>query len=217
MPAKKMSVTGRLVEAFATTWSAIQKRHPDVPPVVVTMASSTVGAKPGQSRRLGHFAAGRWQQDETTLSELFVSAEGLQRGAVGVLSVLLHEGVHGIAHVRGIQDTSRQGRYHNMRFKVLGEELGLELAKDSKSGWSTTSVPAAMQKVYARQLAMIEAALVAYRFTEITMTEKRSSNLLVAFCECPRKIRIARTTLDEAPIVCTACRKTFATAPDVIT
>ncbi|HWM39885.1 MAG TPA: hypothetical protein VNS49_22515, partial [Streptomyces sp.] len=38
---------------------------------------------------------------------------------------LLHEAVHGIAAARGIRDTSRAGRYHNRRFLVIAEELGL--------------------------------------------------------------------------------------------
>ncbi|MFD1534873.1 hypothetical protein [Pseudonocardia aurantiaca] len=29
---------------------------------------------------------------------------------------------HALAHVRGIKDTSRQGRWHNARFKALAEE-----------------------------------------------------------------------------------------------
>jgi hypothetical protein len=209
-----MSVTGRLVEAFATTWSAIQKRHPDVPPVVITMASSTTGG-PMRGKH-GHFGFDRWQQDETKVSELFVSGEGLQRGAVPVLGTLIHEATHGVAKIRGVQDTSRQGRYHNKQFKALGEELGLELARDASLGWSTTTVPAVTQQAYSRQLAIIEPALVAYRLAERMPTERKSTNLLVAMCQCPRKIRVARGTLDEAPIVCAKCKKVFDLGFDAI-
>ena len=47
--------------------------------------------------------------------EVFVGGEGLVLGAVDVLGTLLHEATHALAHVRGIQDTQRQGRYHNRR------------------------------------------------------------------------------------------------------
>ena len=58
-------------------------------------------------------------------AELFVGGEGLSQGAESVRATLLHEAAHGLSDVRQIQDTSRQGRYHNTRYKALGEELGL--------------------------------------------------------------------------------------------
>jgi len=42
----------------------------------------------------------------------------------------------------GVRDTSRQGRYHNARFKTLAKELGLEVRRDPLIGWSVTT-PAA--------------------------------------------------------------------------
>jgi hypothetical protein len=39
---------------------------------------------------------------------------------------MLHEAVHALAHVRGVNDTSRGGEYHNKReFVALAGELGL--------------------------------------------------------------------------------------------
>jgi hypothetical protein len=35
----------------------------------------------------------------------------------------VHEAAHGLANTRGVKDTSRQGRYHNKRFRALAEEL----------------------------------------------------------------------------------------------
>lgn len=52
-------------------------------------------------------------------AEVFVGGEGLARGPADVLATLLHEAAHALAHVRGIQDTSRQGRWHNAQFKAL--------------------------------------------------------------------------------------------------
>ena len=49
----------RLVAALEHAWTAIRSHHPEVPQVVIVVAS---GSDP-RSRRLnlGHFAAGRWQ------------------------------------------------------------------------------------------------------------------------------------------------------------
>ncbi|MFC0539868.1 hypothetical protein [Kutzneria chonburiensis] len=208
------TITTQLVTAFEAAWRAIQQRHPDVPEVVVTFGSGTLGMKAGQTR-LGHFAAARWQHGEKQLPELFISGEGLQRGALEVLGTLLHEAAHGLAHVREIKDTSRQGRYHNAKFKALGEELGLTLAEDKTIGWSLTTVPETTAKAYAAELDELSAALVAWRYAEVHATsKKKSTNLAVAECACPRKIRVARTTLAEAPITCGKCGVDFVAEDD---
>lgn len=202
------NLAGRLVAAFDTTWRAIQARHADVPTVVVTVGSGTVGVRAGQER-LGHFAAGRWQHGNDRLPELFVSGESLCRGAVDVLGTLLHEATHGVAHVRGVQDTSRQGRYHNRRFKRLGEELGLALADDPRIGWSLTTVPSPTIAAYRAELALLGDALVVYRHAETRATARHTTNLAVATCACPRRIRVALATLTAAPITCGACGHDF--------
>jgi len=58
----------------------------------------------------------RWHDDARQLPEVFVGGEGLARGPAEVLGTLLHEAAHALADVRGIKDTSRQGRWHNARF-----------------------------------------------------------------------------------------------------
>ncbi|WP_238487764.1 tyrosine-type recombinase/integrase [Actinoplanes flavus] len=64
----------------------------------------------------GHFASLRWQHGDRQLPEVLVSGEGLKRSPAEILVTLLHEAAHGLADVRGIQDTSRQGRWHNKKF-----------------------------------------------------------------------------------------------------
>src|SRR5947208_20920 len=98
--------------------------------------------------KLGHFAAMRWDHAGDALPEVFVGGEGLARGAVDVLGTLLHEATHALAHVRGIKDTSRQGRYHNRRFAALAGELGLDIRETPLVGWSGTRVPEATVKEY---------------------------------------------------------------------
>jgi hypothetical protein len=89
----------------------------------------------------GHFGADHWVQGRPTeegqgaaldLSvarrkpELFVSGECLAEGPRQTLQTMLHEAVHALAHVRGVKDTSRGGKYHNKReFVALAGELGL--------------------------------------------------------------------------------------------
>jgi hypothetical protein len=68
--------------------------------------------------------------------EVLIGGEGLERGPRDVLATLLHEGAHAIAAVRGIEDTSRQGRHHNASFKRIAEEVGLDVERDTGARWS---------------------------------------------------------------------------------
>jgi hypothetical protein len=54
--AADMVATSRLVAALEHAWTTIRRHHPDVPQVVMVVASSS---EPRSRRRnLGHFAAG---------------------------------------------------------------------------------------------------------------------------------------------------------------
>jgi hypothetical protein len=113
-----------LVAALERTWQAIRQHHSDVPEAVLVVASGADGKR----LNLGHFAPHRWQVNGRDRHEVLVGGEGLQRGPTDVLGTLLHEAAHGLAQARGVQDTSRQGRYHNRRYATLAQELGLDVA-----------------------------------------------------------------------------------------
>lgn len=207
------SFTGVLVAALDTAWSAIQARHPEVPDVILTVGSGTLGQSGGETK-LGHFAAERWQQagQDGRLPELFIGGEGLQAGAEALLGTLLHEAAHGLAHTRGIKDTSRQGRYHNRGYRDLARELGLVCEEDGRHGWTATRVPPSTAETYRAVLATLEAALVAWRYAEPargTGGKKPTNNGVVARCECGRQFRITASVLELGPIVCGVCETPF--------
>lgn len=218
-----------MVAALESAWAAIRARHPEVPAVVLLLGAGSIGA-PAGSLRLGHFAAMRWHTtsdnddhatgvtgaggpgpDAARLPEVFVGGEGLRRGPVDVLGTLLHEAAHALAHVRGIKDTSRQGRWHNARFKALAEELGIEVTKDPRIGWSPTTIPAATRESYASVIAELGAALRLHRTAELGAgggkTKKPSQPACV--CDCGRRIRVAKSVLAAGPIVCGVCGSEF--------
>jgi hypothetical protein len=71
-------------------------------------------------------------------------------------------------------------------------------------------VPIQTASAYAGQLEDLAAALVLWRRQEHRIGPgTRSRNLLAAGCGCGRRIRAAKTTLAEAPIVCGACGQPF--------
>jgi hypothetical protein len=192
-------------------WSAVVKRHPEVPAAVVVVASGTDGRKSGEAR-WGHFAALRWVRGDAHLPEVLVAGEGLARGAEPVLATLLHEAAHGLASARDIADTSRQGRYHNRRYQALAEELGLEVTMLSAFGWASTALSDATRSEYRRELARLSGALTLFRRAERApgTGKAKSTNLLLCECACPRKIRVAAATLAAGPIVCGVCDQGFA-------
>jgi hypothetical protein len=91
--------------------------------------------------------------------EVFIATELLADGAAGVFGVLLHEAAHAIAATRDIKDTSRQGRYHNSRFKLIAEEVGLAGTRDPEIGWSLTALNTTTARDYMPTLETIDDAL----------------------------------------------------------
>ena len=131
---------------------------------------------------------------------MLVSGEGLHRGPVEVLGTLLHEAAHGLAHARKISDTSRQGRYHNRRYAILARELGLDVAHVQPIGWSATSVPEPTAAPNVEVLGELAEALVLWRRAEQASPagSGRSRNALACSCACGRRIRVARSVLEQA-------------------
>jgi hypothetical protein len=83
---------------------------------------------------------------------------------------MLHEAVHALAHVRGVNDTSRGGKYHNKRaFVVLAGELGLAWPDGQRPhpviGFSEVQLTEQTLANYADTLAYLGAAIRLYRDT----------------------------------------------------
>ena len=219
-----------MVAAREVAWAAIRVRHTEVPAAVIVLGA---GSGHGPGLKLGHFAAMRWHHGEqpasadldgddqeqgqdaeqdaaaVRLPEVFVGGEGLARGPEKVLATLLHEAAHALAHVRGIKDTSRQGRWHNAKFKTLAEELGIEVSKDERIGWSPTTLPEATREHYAGVLAELARVLVLFRSVEVTGGGKTSKPVPPVVCGCGRTLRVGKTVLAEGPILCGLCGTAF--------
>jgi hypothetical protein len=233
-------ISSPMISAIERAWEAIRAHHPELPHVVVIMGGGLV---PG-GLKLGHFAADRWahreQGTENALdvgpaaaqrySELFVGGEGLARQPHEVLATLLHEAAHCLAHVRGIRDTSRQGRWHNRRFAELAAELGITAAKDDKIGYSITSIPDETVARYMGTIMELGLALTHIRtLPAMVKIDQPATPAPVgggvavapapvrakrpgATCDCGREVHIARAVLAEAPIICGRCLAPFAYA-----
>lgn len=206
-PPPPVPAVSTLLKALEDIWAAIRRHHPEIPPVVIIIASGTGG----KHAKWGHHAPARWHHGTSEHAEVMISGEGLARTPREVLGTLLHEAAHALAGVRGITDTSRQGRYHNRKYALLAAELGLDVTEDSQFGWTVTTVTDTTARRYADGLALLTAAMTVWRNGERTNTSagKRNTNLIPATCPCGRTIRVAASTLREAPITCQACDGEF--------
>lgn len=198
-----------MVSALEHAWSGIRDRHDDVPPAVIIVGPGSP-ARPSMPMKWGHFVESQWQYGTDVLSEVLVSGEGLARSVDEVLATLLHEAAHGVAFVRKVQDTSRQGRWHNKRFAQLASELGLLVAQAPKIGWSVTTLAPGTLRGYGEVVEGLDAALKAYRHpTAIGPSKATSRNGAVLVCTCGRKIRASMTVAAQGPIVCGVCDDVF--------
>jgi curved DNA-binding protein CbpA len=197
----------RILKVLEDIWLEIRRWNPEIPPVVIIIASGT----DSKHSRWGHHAPDRWNVAGEQYTEIMISGEGLRRSPRDVLATLLHEAAHALAHARGLKDTSRQGRYHNKHFKTCAEQLGLTVEHDDRFGWSAAKVTSTTELAYARQLRDLTDAMTLWRHGETTTgpATRRNSNLIAAACPCGRSIRVAASTLAEAPITCQACDQDF--------
>jgi hypothetical protein len=206
-PPPVVPAASTLLKALEDIWAAIRRHHPEIPAVVIIIASGTGG----RQAKWGHHAPGRWHNGSAEHAEVMISGEGLARTPREVLATLLHEAAHALADARGITDTSRQGRYHNRKFALLANELGLDATENDQFGWSATTVAETTARRYSDGLALLTAAMTIWRNGEHTAptATKRNTNLIPASCPCDRIIRVAASTLREAPITCQACGGKF--------
>ena len=139
------------------------------------------------------------------MSEVLITVDGVAGSAAEIFATLLHEAVHAVAFERGIKDTSRQGRYHNARFRAVAEELGLETGRDSPFGCSSTALPPGTTALYRETLRALTEALGDHRDHSTARRDARTRRCEVTLvCDCGHRVRPARRqTIREA--ICTRC------------
>jgi hypothetical protein len=248
-----------LISALERTWAAVRRRHPELPDVVVITGTGLRRSASGNmDAKWGRFGAERWVQGRpqpaaatTTTAghdakldlrpnrkpELFVAGECFAEGAEHTMTTILHEAAHALAYVRQVQDTSRQGKYHNRRFLQLAVELGLAWPSDANahpvSGFSEVRMTDRVRAAYADAITDLEAAIFLHldtfqrprlvgtkasaghgRYGSNGRAEGAGSRTfnrakLVCACYPERSIRVSPKQAARGPILCGACGKEF--------
>jgi hypothetical protein len=253
VPVTAIETTGSgLIAALEQTWTDIRRHTPELPEVVVVTGTGLSSSAVHLDAKWGHFGADHWVEGRPTeqgqgaaldLSatprrpELFIAGECLAEGPRQTLQTMLHEAVHALAHVRGVKDTSRGGKYHNKReFVALAGELGLAWPDGQRPhpviGFSEVQLTEQTLADYADTLAYLGAAIRLYRDTFRRLgllggqgeeqegqdgegqqpTGKAGERFKVACgCQPPRSFWIRAKQYTPGPITCGVCGQDFQT------
>jgi hypothetical protein len=80
-----------------------------------------------------------WKEGDRSYYEINLGAEKLNRPLVESIATLIHEMVHLYCMVNGIHDTSKNGVYHNRKFKTEAERRDLKIDRHTNYGYTITS------------------------------------------------------------------------------
>jgi hypothetical protein len=202
-----MATLSSVTSSLERAWSAIRTAQPQVSP-----AAMVVYLHPHGDRR-GHYWPASWRTSENgRLDEVHVSSAVLREGGRETFHVLLHEAVHSLARATEVQDTSRQGRYHNAVFASLAEVLGLVVERDRRIGYTTTGITEACATVYRNAIADLDESIALWQAVG-TRSEgrpkRRSCSVKLVCPDCGRIIRASAACVDAGPIVCGPCSMSF--------
>jgi hypothetical protein len=239
-PAVIRETTGSsVVKLLERVHERIRQNHPGVPAVVIVTGAG-IGVFGG---KWGHFRPQGWTaQDEdkkaTHIHEMFMAGETLAKGSRQVLQTMLHESAHAECEALGIQDTSRQGRWHNKAFLAKAQELGLEYRKDKANpqiGYSEVVLKDETVEEYRDLLDALDAEI--HLMVRLpgwlggaaggdddedqggenmgkapkTGDPKPNTNNVKCVCDCeePNIIRMSRKVLDKGLVRCDDCEGLF--------
>jgi hypothetical protein len=160
-----MTLSPGLVIALDGIYEALRKRHPDLPRALITIeephpaVESRIACwRPGPIVTAAGIFEGRiafgYPAPHRKVPRLLLTGP-----ARDVLAALVHESAHALATVRDVQDTSRNGTYHNARFRDLADELGLQMLQVKTYGWAQDATPVLLMQRYRRQLEALKTAM----------------------------------------------------------
>lgn len=195
-----------IVSALEDIWAGIQVRRSTVPDVVITLQNRDGGV-------LGSFQAEQWNVNGETgrRPEIVMATEYLNRTPSEIMATILHEAAHGSCHAQGIQDTSRQGRYHNKRFASEAETLGLTVSPQGNRGLAHTAIKPETEEEYAYAIAYLTHAICAWKDGDLALTELKPPTVPKpkAECECGRQLAVSQRFLEGGDILCGECSTPF--------
>lgn len=198
--------------ALERCWAAIRTIHPDV-----RQAAITVYLPPKEGVK------GRWWSQawltatEGRIDDVHISSSLLSKGGRTTFTTLLHEAVHSFCAAKGIKEVSRQGRYHNERFKQTAEGFGLTVERRGSFGWGTTGITEDTATAFKNVIDDLDESIRMWQEftsgTSVAAPKKKGKGMLKLVClGCNRIIRASKRTVQGGPIRCVPCGNDFTEA-----
>jgi len=147
-----------------------------------------------------------WKEGEVENYEINICAEYLDRGIKALAETMLHEMVHLDNVNKGVQDTSNNGFYHNVKYKKAAEQHGLIVKKDNKYGWCITELDEDAEK-FIEGLGFEDTNIVRKKIDKQKKTSKNNS--IKYLCPCCGAIVRATKPVN---IACWDCEEQMLTA-----
>jgi len=196
--------TTTIQSALDDALRVIQSLNPNVPAALAVIIAPHKGAH-------GTFLADSWtdtagEHTGSARHEIAMNPQSFDKGAEQVLSTLIHETAHALAHATGVKDTSRQGRFHNGKFRDVATAMGLVVVEDDKIGHRTTGLQEHAKVEYADTLAALEAVLVTFKKPDKPKVSKKTT-VRVA-CDCDQPVTLPIKWYEEvmaSTLVCNLC------------
>jgi DNA-directed RNA polymerase subunit RPC12/RpoP len=135
----------------------------------------------------------RWtdKTGENKRHEINICAEHLARTVPEICGTMLHEMVHLDNTLKGIQDCSRGGTWHNKKFKKTAEAVGFEVEHSSKYGDAHTKPLPELLKLF-ESLGIDPEAFSLYRQGEGSAKKKQAKRLTYVCPECAAKVTASK-------------------------
>ena len=154
--------------------------------------------------------------DSERFYEINICPEYLNQPVEEICGVLLHEMVHLFDIMKGIQDCTSNGQYHNKHFKESAEEHGLKAEKTERYGYAKTSLKSETVE-FINQLDLTTFALYRNSVQEVPQdsdddkSAKRASSRRTSSTRiyvCPKCETLIRAT-KEVRVRCDCCNELF--------
>jgi len=209
-----MTTLSSITSSLERCWTAIRTINPEVRPAALVIYLHQAGD------RKGHYWQSSWNviKDNSHLDEVHISSHLFALDAREVFQTLLHEAVHSMAVTRKLQDTSRQGRYHNSVFAAMAHEIGLLTDVDKAIGVVTTGIDHERLKLYGNAIGELQQAIEMYQLVPTKGKGgkgKGKGGMVKLVCpRCQRVIRASQKTIDVGGIQCIPCHTMFTTDCD---
>lgn len=158
-----------------------------------------------------------WHKKDERAYELNINADMLNFPIEQIVDTILHEMVHIYCRENEIKEVTKNGAYHNGKFKEVAESHGLHCIKTEKYGWNTEPDDKLIEYILEKEWSEIKIGRNGiYSLLEILATgnekgtgkgkgkkEKKPSSTRKLIC--PKCGQTCRVTKREANIICGDC------------